>query len=74
MEEKAMSGVRVHLIQSEDAEPRVRLTPGKRYEVAVTAVVDSDLQRVEDETETPAIRPSRLCGSKSTCVAIVEID
>jgi hypothetical protein len=74
MEERVGSTRKVHLIQSEDAEPRVRLTPGKRYEVTVTAVVDSDLQAVGDETEKSAIRPSRLCGSKSTCVAIVEID
>jgi len=63
----------IHLIESEDREPLVRLTPGKRFEVVATTVVDSDLREVTDAARRPDARPSRLCGSHSTCVAIVEI-
>jgi hypothetical protein len=61
------------LIQSDDSEPLVRLRPGKRYEVVATPVVDSEMRPVTDETG-PEARPARLCGSRSTCVAIVEIE
>lgn len=71
---KRTSGTRVHLIQSDDERPRVRLDPGKRYDVVVTSVVDSDLEAIKDETEGTALRPARLCGSRSTCVAIVETE
>jgi hypothetical protein len=75
MEGSAESGGKIHLIQSDDAEPLVRLTPGKQFKVVATAVVDSDLQTVEEETDVSGRRrPARLCGSRSTCVAIVELD
>jgi hypothetical protein len=63
---------KVHLIESEDEQPRVRLEAGKRYEVIATAVVDNDLKSV-DRKDLEA-RPPRLCGSRDTCLAIVEID
>ena len=74
MDGNAESAAKIHLIQSDDAAPLVRLAPGKRFEVVVTAVVDSELQAIDDETEAPGVRPARLCGSRSTCVAIVELD
>ena len=62
----------IRLIASDDAEPRVRLAVGKRYEVIATTIVDHNLDDVAEEAKDPALRPPRLCGSKSTCVAIVE--
>ena len=65
---------RVRLIQSEDRQPVVKLTAGKRYEVVATSVVDSDMRPVGSISRRPPKRPPRLCGSRGTCVAIVEID
>jgi hypothetical protein len=72
-EEQAIGGSRIHLIESDDEQPYVRLEVGKRYEVVATAVVDADLKTIADE-EARKSAPPRLCGSRSTCVAIVEID
>jgi hypothetical protein len=74
MDGSAESAAKIHLIQSDDAVPLVRVAPGKRFEVVATTVVDSDLRAIDDETEAPGARPARLCGSRSTCVAIVELD
>ena len=74
MQEQPESSRKTYLIQSDDAEPRIKLTPGKRYEVVVTSIVDSDLREITGEAKRPAARPPRLCGSRSTCVALVEID
>jgi hypothetical protein len=68
----AAKPTKVQLIESDDDEPRVRLTAGKRYEVVATTVVDHDLREVPDKGHEA--RPARLCGSRSTCVAIVELD
>jgi hypothetical protein len=62
---------KIHLVESEDAEPRVKLEAGKRYEVISTAIVDADLNRIDVDERA---RPARLCGSRNTCVAIVVID
>jgi hypothetical protein len=73
----AISGSRtkVRLIASDDERPRVPVEPGKTYEVVVTSIVDSDLAAVDAETaEGSNLRPARLCGSRSTCVAIVEVE
>lgn len=71
---KPMPGVRVRLIQSDDERPQVRLDPGRRYDVVVTAVVDTDLESIKDETEGTTLRPARLCGGRSTCIAIFETE
>lgn len=68
------SGIKVQLVASDDERPRVRLEPGKRYDVVVTSVVDSDLEAIKDETEGGTLRPARLCGSRTTCLAIVETE
>jgi hypothetical protein len=60
---------RIHLIASDDAEPRVKLAAGRRYDVVATSIVDHDFNEVAPDTKA---RPARLCGSKSTCLAIVE--
>jgi hypothetical protein len=70
VEENSTPATRVQLIESDDAEPRVRLVPGKRYDVVATTVVDQDMQQVPED----ARRPARLCGSRSTCLAIVEVE
>jgi len=67
-------GAKIHLVQSDDAEPRVKLSPGRRYEVVTTSIVDIDFQAIGDQADHAAARPARLCGSRSTCVAIVEIE
>jgi hypothetical protein len=63
---------KIHLVQSDDEAPRVKLEVGKRYEVVATTIVDSELGNVGPGDERS--RPARLCGSHSTCVAIVEIE
>ena len=65
---KQVPGTKVQLIASEEARPQLKLTPGKRYEIVVTSIVDTELR----PTRPP--RPPRLCGSRSTCVAIVELE
>jgi len=74
VEHDARFGKKIHLIASEDDEPRVKLIPGKRYEVVVTQIVDSNLQAIAEEADHPAARPARLCRSRTTCIAIVELD
>lgn len=72
---KTASNIKVHVVASDDERPLLRVEPGKRYEVTVASVVDSDLRVVKEETEGgTTLRPARLCGSRSTCVAIVEVE
>ena len=68
------SNIKVQLVASDDERPRLRLEPGRHYDVIVTSVVDADLQTIKAETEGSMLRPARLCGSRSTCVAIVETE
>jgi hypothetical protein len=63
---------KIHLIESDETEPKVRLAAGKRYEVFATSIVDHDLKAIAEEAKEPRQRPARLCGSRSTCLAIVE--
>jgi hypothetical protein len=63
--------ISIQLIASEEREPPVEGRTGKRYQVAVVPIVDRDLNAVEEGIEA---RPARLCGSRSTCVAIIEIE
>lgn len=65
--------MKIRMIECDDSEPRVRLAAGKRFEVVATTVVDTDLNQIADD-EAANARPARLCGSRSTCVAIVEIE
>jgi hypothetical protein len=37
-----------------------------------TTIVDQDFNDIADEVKDSKKRPARLCGSNSTCVAIVE--
>jgi hypothetical protein len=69
------SKIAVQLIASDEEQPKVRIKPGKHYNVVATSIVDSDLETIKDETEERAgFRPARPCGSRSTCLAIVEIE
>jgi hypothetical protein len=63
-----------YLVASDDEQPRVRLEPGKRFDVVLTPIVDADLREIKEETEGSTARPPRLCGSRSTCLAIVEVE
>jgi hypothetical protein len=75
VESNAESTPKVFLIQSDEAEPRVRLVPGERFEVAVAAIVDNDLQKIEAESKwiSRYKKPARLCGSTSTCIAKIVV-
>lgn len=58
---------KAYLIASDDAQPAVSMTSGKRFDVRTVQVVD------------PSLKPSgkmaaRLCGSTSTCVALIEVE
>jgi hypothetical protein len=70
---EAAKGNAIRLIQSDDPEPLVRLTPGRRFEVVAVPIVDRNLDQVTDDAGEE-VRPPRLCGSRSTCLAIVEIE
>lgn len=72
--ERRQASMRVQLIQSEDEEPRVTLAQGRTYKVVSATVVDSDLEAVAAEAQTPQARPARLCGSGSTCIAVVQLE
>ncbi|MFE6286339.1 hypothetical protein [Streptomyces sp. NPDC057877] len=74
MQENPASTPKIRLVASDEEQQHVRLTPGTRYEVAVTTIVDSQLEDISEESLGSAARPPRLCGSRSTCVAIVEIE
>lgn len=57
---------KVHLIQSDDTEPNIKVKPGMRFEVHATTLVDAELK--------PAGRiAARLCGGTDTCLALVEL-
>jgi hypothetical protein len=72
MAETSRGSTAIRLIQSDETEPQVRQTAG-RFEVAVVPVVDRNLNQVTEDAGEE-IRPARLCGMKSTCIAIVEIE
>jgi hypothetical protein len=44
---------KVRLIESEEGRPAVSLTPGKRYEVVVASIVDSQMQLSRGKKGTP---------------------
>jgi hypothetical protein len=56
----------VHLIESDDLSPSITLKSGMRFEVKTTQVVDGALQPSQKIA-------ARLCGSTSTCLALVEL-
>ncbi|MDQ3933279.1 MAG: hypothetical protein M3340_01455 [Actinomycetota bacterium] len=73
-DEKAPKG-KVYLIASEESEPDVESARGRRFEVSAVSIVGPDLRQVEggDMLRPRPMKPPRLCGSRSTCVAIVEM-
>ena len=57
----------VHLIETDDREPTLRLKPGMRFEVRAATVVDTMLKPRKKVA-------ARLCGGTDTCLALIEID
>ena len=58
---------KAYLIVTDDAEPAVSVKAGKRFAVRTAQLVDPKLN--------PAGKvAARLCGSTSTCVALIEVD
>ncbi|MFE4874319.1 hypothetical protein [Streptomyces sp. NPDC056682] len=69
------SRAKIRLIASDDTDPQLPVVSGHQYEVVTTTIVDSQLSDIAEETSgETARRPPRLCGSRSTCVAIVETE
>jgi len=56
----------IHLIESEESEPAVKLKAGYRFEVRAVAIVDPELRPSEKVA-------ARLCGGTTTCLALVEL-
>ena len=56
-----------HLIVSDDTNPPIAFTPGKKYQVVTVDVADPKLAQMQKVG-------SRLCGGTSTCIAVFEID
>ncbi|MFF2122593.1 hypothetical protein ACFVXH_35275 [Kitasatospora sp. NPDC058184] len=66
---------KVRLIASEDTDPQVHVPPGQTYEIVTATIVDSQLSDIVEETSSGrTLSPARLCGSRSTCVAILETE
>ena len=57
---------KIHLVESDDQRPTIKLKPGMRFEVHATTIVDTELKPAEKVA-------ARLCGGTSTCLALVEI-
>lgn len=55
-----------HLIRSDDAEPKIAVKPGMRFDVRTVSIVDTELKA--------GIKiAARLCGSDDTCIALIEV-
>ncbi len=57
---------KIHLIESDDTEPTIKVKAGHRFEVKAVRIVD------------PQLNPSkkvaaRLCGGTDTCLALIEV-
>jgi len=55
-----------HLIQSNDAEPKITVKPGMRFEVRTVSIVDAEMK-------AGVKIAARLCGSDDTCIALIEV-
>ena len=64
--ETSAQALKIHLIESEDSAPTLKLKPGMRFEVRATTVVDVELKQVKKLA-------ARLCGGTNTCLALVEL-
>ena len=58
---------KVHLIVSDEKEPNIIAKPGMKFEVVVVQLVNPKM-----EPSAP-IAKATLCGSDSSCVAIIEL-
>jgi hypothetical protein len=57
---------KIHLIESDDSEPTIKVKAGHRFEVRSVSIVDAQM----NPTSKVA---ARLCGGSGTCLALVEI-
>ena len=57
---------KIHLIESDDTEPTIKVKAGHRFEVRSISIVDAQM----NPTKKLA---ARLCGGTDTCLALVEI-
>ncbi|GIE89065.1 hypothetical protein [Actinoplanes regularis] len=57
----------IRLTHPDEPEP-----PSRRFEVAVSPIVDRSLDQVTEDAGEQ-VRPARLCGGSDTCLAIVEV-
>jgi hypothetical protein len=63
---KVEPAAKIHLIESDDVEPNLKLKAGMRFEVQATTIVDINMK--------PAGKvAARLCGGTTTCLALIEI-
>ncbi|SIT56159.1 conserved hypothetical protein [Mesorhizobium prunaredense] len=62
----ASTAPKIHLIQSDDTEPSLKLKPGMKFEVRATTITDPELKPIKKVA-------SRLCGGTNTCLALVEL-
>jgi hypothetical protein len=57
---------KIHLVESDESEPALKVKPGMRFEVRATTIVDAEMKPVKKVA-------ARLCGGTTTCLALVEI-
>jgi hypothetical protein len=74
---KRATKTRILLVASDERDPKIERRTGKRFLVNAVSIVDTNLRKVAGEAagvfRPKPKRPPRLCGSRSTCVAIVEL-
>lgn len=63
---------KIYVLKTDDPEPHIKVEPGKQYSVTTVSVVDNSLDLINEQSGGE-LRPARLCGSNSTCLAIIEI-
>ena len=57
----------IHLIESDDTEPTIKVKAGTRFEVRSVSIVDTHLN------PSPNKVAARLCGGTNTCLALIEL-
>jgi hypothetical protein len=57
---------KVHLIESDEPEPALKVKLGMRFEVRATTIVDTEMKPAKKVA-------ARLCGGTTTCLALVEL-
>ncbi len=60
------AGPKIHLIETDDTEPALKLKPGMKFEVMATTITDPELKPIKKIA-------ARLCGGTNTCLALIEL-